>query len=107
MADINLPQLEFGEDATTAVPHPGSFSTDQGNVTQVCPGFHPVYRINSENGAANHTKEFTAAAITEESYQLTLGSAKGMAATAWKMLSDADFAKGVWAEFENQQKARA
>ncbi|KAH7012533.1 metal-dependent amidase/aminoacylase/carboxypeptidase [Microdochium trichocladiopsis] len=106
LADIGLPQLPF-DDREGAVPHPGSFSTDQGNVTQVCPGFHPVYRIPSENGAANHTKEFTAAAITDKAYDLTIATAKGMAATAWKVLSDEDFAGVVKAEFEQQQAVRA
>jgi hypothetical protein len=101
MLDLSSPQLPFDTDADVeeSPPHPGSYSTDQGNVTQVCPGFHPVYGIPTEN-AANHTKEFTAAAITDEAYHATLDTAKGMAATAWKMLSEDDFAAKVKAEFE-------
>jgi hypothetical protein len=105
MAELDSPQLcaTSGEDS---VPHPGSYSTDQGNVTQVCPGLHPVYNIPTENGASNHTKEFTAAVITEEAYHLTLATSKGMAATAWKFLTDDAFAKEVKADFEKDQKER-
>jgi hypothetical protein len=94
-------QAQFGDDSKT--PIPGSYSTDQGNVTQVCPGFHPVYNIPIKNGQSNHTKEFTSAAITEEAYQATLLSARGMASTAWKLLSDDAFAKAVKADFNNDK----
>ncbi|KAJ1323977.1 aminobenzoyl-glutamate utilization protein B [Microdochium nivale] len=107
MADIGLPQMPFDSDDEGAIPHPGSYSTDQGNVTQVCPGFHPVYRIPADGGASNHTKEFTAAAITDEAYDLTLATAKGMAATAWRVLADDQFAEGMRAEFERYKAKSA
>lgn len=105
MQDLDAPQLGISEDED-GEPHPGSYSTDQGNVTQVCPGFHPVYNIPTENGASNHTKEFTAAVITEEAYRLTLLTSRGMAATAWKFLSEDGFAKEVKAEFEKRKAER-
>jgi hypothetical protein len=101
MLDLSSPQLPFANDAENeeSLPHPGSYSTDQGNVTQICPGIHPIYNIPSSI-AANHTKEFTAAVIKDEAYCLALDTAKGMAATAWKLLSDDDFAREVRTEFE-------
>jgi hypothetical protein len=107
MLSLSSPQLTFNSDADDedSQPHPGSYSTDQGNVTQVCPGIHPVYNIPSSQGA-NHTKEFTAAVISEEAYRLTLDTAKGMAATAWKVLRDDDFAREVKAEFEKSRAHR-
>lgn len=105
MLALGSPQLcDVQEECSE--PHPGSYSTDQGNVTQVCPGFHPVYNIPTENGASNHTKEFTAAVITEEAYRLTLVTAQGMAATAWKLLTEDDFASDVKAEFERGKAER-
>lgn len=101
MADLFSPQLPFDVEDENSLPTPGSYSTDQGNVTQVCPGIHPIYTIPTENGASNHTKEFTAAAITNEAYNLTLDTSKGMAATAWKFLTDDAFAGKVKEEFEN------
>ena len=108
MNDVSSPQLAFNPDLSVEddPPLPGSYSTDQGNVTQVCPGIHPIYNIPHAQGA-NHTKEFTDAVITEEAYQLTLDSAKGMAATAWKVLSDDDFATKVRAEFEASRAQRS
>jgi hypothetical protein len=100
MADLSSPQLPFDAEDEDSPPLPGSYSTDQGNVTQVCPGIHPIYTIPTENGASNHTKEFTTAVITEEAYRLTLDTSKGMAATAWKFLTDDGFAGKVKAEFE-------
>jgi hypothetical protein len=101
MLDLSSPQLAFDTEANLedSPPLPCSYSTDQGNVTQVCPGIHPIYNIPGAQGA-NHTKEFTAAVNTEEAYQLTLNTARGMAATAWKLLSENNFAAEVKAEFE-------
>jgi hypothetical protein len=96
MNDLGSRQLPA---AANGIPHPGSYSTDQGNVTQVCPGIHAIYRIPTEGAASNHTKEFTAAAITEEAYQRAILTAKAMAATAWRVLADDDFAETVRSEF--------
>ena len=105
MQDLASPQL-CDTEKENSVPHPGSYSTDQGNVTQVCPGIHPVYNIPTENGASNHTKEFTAAVITEEAYRLTLVTAQGMAATAWKFLTEDEFAEEVKVEFDRSKAER-
>jgi hypothetical protein len=75
-------------------------------VTQVCPGIHPIYNIPTENGSSNHTKEFTEAVITDEAYRLTLVTAQGMAATAWKLLTEDDFARDVKAEFDKNKTER-
>jgi hypothetical protein len=105
MLALGSPQLCDADDEDSE-PHPGSYSTDQGNVTQVCPGFHPVYNIPTENGASNHTKEFTAAVITDEAYRITLVTAQGMAATAWKFLTEDNFAEDVKSEFERGKALR-
>jgi hypothetical protein len=91
MAQLGLRQVNN----TEGEPDVGSYSTDMGNVTYVCPGLHPNYGIPSGENAANHTPEFTASAATEEAHVLTLMTSKGMAATAWRVLSDEGFAKEV------------
>jgi hypothetical protein len=108
MLGISSPQLPFNSDVDDedSQPLPGSYSTDQGNVTQVCPGIHPIYNIPNAQGA-NHTKEFTAAVITDEAYDLTLDTAKGMAAAAWKVLSDDAFATEIRAEFEKSRAKKS
>jgi hypothetical protein len=118
MADMGFPQLCD----INKVPAPGSYSTDQGknrisdasisvwqlvgNVTQVCPGFHPIYTIPTEDGASNHTHEFTKAAATSEAHRLTIATAKGMAGTAWRVLVDDEFAKNMREEFEKERKEK-
>jgi hypothetical protein len=71
-----------------------------GNVSKVCPGFHATYRIPTPGHAANHTPGFTEGAATDEAHQLTILTSKGMAGTAWKVLTDARFAGDVKASFE-------
>lgn len=102
MAELGSYQVPFKPRSNREDDPPirGSYSTDQGNVTHVCPGIHPVYNIPSATGA-NHTQAFTAAAGSEEGYLLTLDTARGMAATAWKVLSDDHFAAEVRAEFDS------
>lgn len=102
MTSMGAPQLcDIERD-----PMPGSYSTDQGNVTQVCPGIHPVYIIPAKDGASNHTHEFTAAAATDEAHKLTIDTAKGMAGAAWRVLVDDEFAKAVWEDFQMEIKTK-
>ena len=55
-------------------------STDMGNVSQIKPSIHPVFRIPAEG--ANHTHAFTKATGSQEAQLPTLNSAKSMAMTA-------------------------
>lgn len=55
-------------------------STDMGNVSQIKPSIHPVFRIPTEG--ANHTHAFTKATGSQEAQLPTLNSAKSMAMTA-------------------------
>ncbi|KAH8807892.1 hypothetical protein F5884DRAFT_821427 [Xylogone sp. PMI_703] len=85
-------------------PEPGAYSTDQGNVSHICPSIHPNYKIPVKDNAPNHTKGFTDAAGTEDSYKLTVSTSKGMAAVALKFLADDAFAKEVRDAFEADHK---
>ncbi|KAL2152308.1 hypothetical protein VTH82DRAFT_5492 [Thermothelomyces myriococcoides] len=55
-------------------------STDMGNVCYECPGFHGVFGIATQEGEANHTKGFAAAAGTEDAYERALECGRAMAA---------------------------
>ena len=55
-------------------------STDMGNVSQIKPSIHPVFRIPAKG--ANHTHAFTKATGGQEAQLPTLNSAKSMAMTA-------------------------
>lgn len=53
-------------------------STDMGNVSRRVPGLHPFVGIDGVH-AAMHTRDFTAAADTDEGYRVMLDSALAMA----------------------------
>jgi metal-dependent amidase/aminoacylase/carboxypeptidase family protein len=73
-------------------------STDMGNFSYVVPSIHPAYSIHTE--AANHTKEFAAAARTETAHQDTLLAAKCLAFTAAEVMVDDKFYEQVVADFK-------
>jgi len=85
-------------------PVPGPYSTDMGNVSHVVPGFHGLYTIPAPGNPPNHTPEFTGAARSEDSHRVTLVTSKGMAATAWRVLADDEFAKAVKRDFEKDKE---
>lgn len=68
------------------------------------PGFHGLYTIPAPGNPSNHTPEFTAAAGSEESHRVTLMTSKGMAATAWRVLADDEFAKAMKRDFEKDKE---
>jgi len=76
-------------------------STDQGNVTYVVPGIHPLYDIKPPKRGANHTIDFTNAAKTEIAHEATLTASKGIALTGLDFLIDDEFAKQVKDAFVN------
>ncbi|KEZ43677.1 Podospora anserina S mat+ genomic DNA chromosome 2, supercontig 2 [Scedosporium apiospermum] len=82
-------------------------STDMGNVTYECPGFHGAFGIDTNPGQGNHTKGFSAAAGTRDSYRRAMEAAKGMAAVGWKVLTDDVFAEVVEYEWKQDMKKAA
>ncbi|CAG8962114.1 hypothetical protein HYFRA_00005157 [Hymenoscyphus fraxineus] len=83
-----------------------SASTDMGNVTYVCPGFHGRFGIPVTEGSANHTPGFTACAATIEAHRLTITAAKGMAIAGWQVLESEEVAAQVRRQFENDDRKR-
>ena len=63
-------------------------STDMGNVSHVVPSMHPMLEL--EHGIANHTREFTAAALGEKADAATVDGALVLAATALQLLARPD-----------------
>jgi len=74
-------------------------STDMGNVSQIKPSIHPLYRINT--AGANHTHEFTKATGSAESQLPTLNSGKSMAMTAIDVVFTPNIMKEVLNDFKN------
>lgn len=78
---------------------PDCYSTDQGNVTYVLPSIHPTFTIHCPGGAI-HTREFEAAAATDDAHRRTVAQGKAMAAVALEVLLDDGFAAEVKAQYD-------
>ncbi|XP_064457494.1 xaa-Arg dipeptidase-like [Ornithodoros turicata] len=74
-------------------------ATDAGNVSQIVPCIHPVYRIETLN--KNHTEEFQRAAGTTHSHLVALRISKALALTALDFLRDPDLLVRAKQEFQN------
>ncbi|KAJ5761509.1 hypothetical protein N7533_003548 [Penicillium manginii] len=75
-------------------------STDQGNVSQVVPALHALVGIPVTDGAHNHTRQFTAAAATDEAHERSVTSGKAMAMTGWRLLVDDQYYSKVRQSFD-------
>lgn len=73
-------------------------STDMGNFSYAVPSIHPAYGIHTT--AANHTKEFAAAARTLVAHQDTLRAAKCLSMTAAEVMVNDDLYKQVVDDFK-------
>jgi metal-dependent amidase/aminoacylase/carboxypeptidase family protein len=82
-------------------------STDMGDVTHECPGFHAAFGITTEDGQGNHTLGFAKAAGTDESYRRAVECGKGMALVGWRVLTDDGFADEMQREWEEGMKKAA
>ncbi|KAF0428472.1 amidohydrolase [Gigaspora margarita] len=72
-----------------------SGSTDQGNVTYVVPGFHPVYDICASTPVSNHQREFTTECKSKNAHEETIKATSGMALVGLDFLLDDEFAMQV------------
>lgn len=73
-------------------------STDMGNVSQIKPSIHPLFKIKSEG--PNHTHQFTTAAGHEENQLATLKSAKSMAMAALDVICNPSLMEDIKKEFQ-------
>ncbi|KAJ5652982.1 hypothetical protein N7507_010408 [Penicillium longicatenatum] len=78
-------------------------STDQGNVTYACPAFQAYVGVPAGPGSNNHTVGFAAVAGLRESHNLCLRAAKGMAVTAWNILTNDELAAQIKTDFEEDK----
>lgn len=102
--------VEVMPKGTVAYAEPADFlagSTDMGDVCYACPGFHGAFGIDTQEGEANHTKGFAAAAGTDDSFERAMECGRGMALVAWRVLSDDDFAEKVHREWVEDMKLAA
>ncbi len=77
-------------------------SSDMGDVSYECPAIQLYFRIGEPpdgNVHASHTKEFAAAAATEEAMEAGLRYARAFALTAKKLLTEPEHLAKIKAEF--------
>jgi len=91
----NLSRLNIQQDALPEL----AASTDMGNVSQVIPSIHPLFKICREE-VVPHTKEFAEAAISEQGHAAMLQAAKAMAMTAIDLFTNPDAVKRIKDEFK-------
>ena len=76
-------------------------SSDSGNVSQVVPGTHPMFKIAEE--IAIHSRDFCMAAGSEPAFETALIVAKCLAMTAVRVMADQEIRRQVWTDFEGQR----
>ncbi|CAG8549586.1 16551_t:CDS:2 [Dentiscutata heterogama] len=86
--DITCPPKEVQSTFTTG-------SSDQGNVTYLVPGFHPLYDIRTSIPAVNHQREFTAECKSKSAHEETIKATSCMTLVGLDFLLDDEFAKQV------------
>lgn len=74
-------------------------STDAGNVSYVCPTFHPCLQVVDED-VLIHTKEFAAAMITDRAHDVLVTGAKIIAYQVARTFSDKDVLYGMMEEYK-------
>ncbi len=73
-------------------------STDAGNVSYVCPTFHPTIQI-AKSKPVIHTREFEECTRTEEAYEAIENGSKVMALQVLKIFTDAEKYKQLKSDF--------
>lgn len=99
--------VEAMPDGTVSYDTPVDFlagSTDMGDVTYECPGFHGAFGIATEEGQGNHTLSFAKAAGADDSYRRAIECGKGMALVTWKVITDEGFADEMRREWKEDMK---
>lgn len=82
----------------------GIGSTDAGNISQVVPTIHPYIKIGADDLVA-HTVPFREAAASVKGDEALITGAKGLALTAFQLVTDPDLLKSIKQEFLERKAA--
>ncbi|TIB78101.1 hypothetical protein E3Q22_02779 [Wallemia mellicola] len=97
----NIMQRNFSTKVQLSLDTPGGASTDFGAITYAMPALHPAYEIYSEKGVSNHSPGFTGATDKPIAHEKTIEAAMGISLTAFRVLSDEEFAHVVESEYDH------
>ncbi len=93
---------ELGIEMTWPDPKKQYGSSDIGNVSIKIPAIHDYLSITDDASIQAHTVEYTEAAASPEAQEVCLKGAKGLAMTAYDILSNPEFQKEI-REFHDKQ----
>lgn len=96
---LGVPPEEMVPLKEARVRHEQNGSSDMGNVTYVCPGIQPMFRIDATGPP--HTKEFQKAAGTDFAHEQALKAGKANALVGVEVVVDDGFFRAVRAEWED------
>ncbi|EWG11567.1 M20 family metallopeptidase [Cytobacillus firmus] len=82
----------------------GIGSTDAGNISQVVPTIHPYIKIGADDLVA-HTVPFREAAASAKGDEALITGAKGLALTAFQLVTDPELLKSIKQEFLERKTA--
>ncbi|MBU8730823.1 M20 family metallopeptidase [Cytobacillus oceanisediminis] len=82
----------------------GIGSTDAGNISQVVPTIHPYIKIGADDLVA-HTVPFREAAASVKGDEALITGAKGLALTAFQLVTDPELLKSIKQEFLERKAA--
>lgn len=82
----------------------GIGSTDAGNISQVVPTIHPYIKIGADDLVA-HTVPFREAAASVKGDEALITGAKGLALTAFQLVTDSELLKSIKQEFLERKAA--
>lgn len=82
----------------------GIGSTDAGNISQVVPTIHPYIKIGADDLVA-HTVPFREAAASVKGDEALITGAKGLALTAFQLVTDQELLKSIKQEFLERKAA--
>ena len=86
---------ELGIEMTWPDPKKQYGSSDIGNVSIKIPAIHDYLSITDDASIQAHTVEYTEAAASPEAQEVCLKGAKGLAMTAYDILSNPEFQKEI------------
>ena len=101
--DIVAEELELLGEDVNRTERVGIGSTDAGNVSQVVPTIHPYIKIGPDDLIA-HTNEFREAARSELGDKALITSAKALANTAYRLITEEGLLEKVKEEFREAQR---
>lgn len=85
-------------------PRPDYGSLDAGNVSHICPTIHPYFDITKGEPVNPHSVDFANCTLTEFAYDQMMITARALALTGAKIITDQEILEKIRYEFEHTIK---